>query len=71
MCACASVCVCVCVCVFLQEGQDLEFECAKKIIELDCLCSKEGDSDHKITDQLEFTSKESFDKFWNWFCPTT
>lgn len=52
----------------LQEDQDLDVECAKKIIDLDSLTSKDG---HGITDQMNFSSKSSFDKFWEWFSPPT
>lgn len=50
-----------------QEGMDLDVECGKKLIELDALISKDGNG---ITEQMNFTSKASFDKFWNWFSPT-
>ena len=55
--------------MLLQDGQDLEVECAKKIIEHDSLVSKDGENG--ITDQMEFTSKASFEKFWEWFSPPT
>lgn len=45
---------------------DLEVECAKKLIELDALVSKEGTG---ITEKMQFTSKVSFEKFWDWFSP--
>ena len=50
----------------VQEGMDLEVECAKKLIELDALVSKEGNG---ITEKMEFTSRASFEQFWNWFSP--
>ena len=53
----------------VQEGLDLEVECAKKIIELDTLTSKDGGAG--LSDQMVFTSKASFDKFWEWFSPPT
>ena len=52
----------------VQDGQDLEVECGKKIIELDALVSKDGTG---ITQQLDFTSNASFEEFWKWFSPPT
>ena len=46
---------------------DLDVECGKKMIELDALVSKEGNG---ITEQMNFTSKPSFDEFWDWFSPS-
>lgn len=46
---------------------DVEVECAKKIIEFDSLITKDGSSG--LSDQMTFTSKASFDKFWEWFSP--
>ena len=50
----------------LLEG-DLEVECAKKIIELESLASKA--KQNGLNKKLYFTSSNSFDKFWEWFCP--
>jgi len=52
--------------VCTQEGMDLEVECAKKLIEIDALVSKEGNG---ITEKMEFTSRASFEQFWDWFSP--
>ncbi len=45
---------------------DLEVECGKKLIELDAMVSKDGTG---ITEKMDFTSRASFDKFWDWFSP--
>ena len=50
----------------VQEGMDLESECAKKMIEFDALPSDDGNG---IADYMSFTSKASFEKFWDWFSP--
>lgn len=52
--------------IFSQEGMDLDVECGKKLIELDALVSKTGNG---ITEQMNFTSRASFDRFWDWFSP--
>ena len=56
--------------VTLQNGFELETECAKKIIEFDALLSSSADGHGSgVTDYMHFTSKASFDKFWDWFSP--
>ena len=47
---------------------DLEAECAKKIIEYDALPSQ-AEGNAGVTDCMDFTSKASFEKFWDWFSP--
>ena len=46
---------------------DLEYECAKKVIELNTLVSK--DSQKGLTEKLCFTTMQSFYKLWEWFSP--
>lgn len=46
---------------------DLEYECAKKVIELNALASKSSQSG--LTEKLCFTTIEGFDKLWEWFSP--
>ena len=54
--------------IILQiQSHDLEFECAKKVIELNSLTSK--DRQKGLNEQLRFTSMQSFDRLWEWFCP--
>lgn len=53
--------------VWPHQADDLEFEYAKKIIELNALSSKE--SQKGLTEKLRFTSMRSFNRFWDWFSP--
>lgn len=53
--------------IWQLQTQHLEFECAKKIIELNALTSKEMQKG--LTETLCFTSMHSFDLLWEWFCP--
>ena len=52
----------------LMPGQDVDVECAKKMIERDSLTSKEEDS-KGLAEEMTFTAMESFDQFWDWFSP--
>ena len=53
--------------IWPPQTTDLEFECAKKVIELNAMTSTEIQSG--LTDVLCFTSMGSFDKLWEWFSP--
>ncbi|CAI8041607.1 hypothetical protein GBAR_LOCUS23116 [Geodia barretti] len=53
--------------VWCPQSKDLEYECAKKVIELNALTSKE--TQRGLTEKLSFSSMQSFDKLWNWFSP--
>lgn len=53
--------------VWPSQKTDLEFECAKKIIELKALTSKE--TQKGLNEKLCFTTMKSFDKLWEWFSP--
>ena len=52
--------------ITMQNGEDVEVEAAKKIIEKDALISKDGGG---ITEEMTFTSVSSFDSFWQWLSP--
>lgn len=50
----------------MQEEDDLEVECGKKIIENNALVSQDGNG---INEEMSFENRTSFDKFWDWFMP--
>ena len=50
----------------MQEEDDLEVECGKKIIENNALVSQDGNG---INEEMTFENRISFDKFWDWFMP--
>ena len=53
--------------MWAPQSKYLEYECAKKVIEMNALTSKETQSG--LTEKLSFSSMESFDKLWDWFSP--
>lgn len=53
--------------VWPHPADDLEFECAKKIIELKALPSKKNQKG--LTEKLCFTTMGSFNRLWDWFSP--
>ena len=60
------MCVCTVVTPPPQPDEELEVECAKKIIESGALVSKDGSG---ITEEMTFEERTSFDTFWKWFAP--
>ena len=53
--------------IWTPQSNDLQYECAKKIIEMNTLTSK--NTQNGLTEKLSFTTMESFDKLWEWFSP--
>ena len=53
--------------VWTPQSRNLECECAKKIIELNTLSSKE--TQRGLNEKLSFSTMEGFDKLWEWFSP--
>ena len=53
--------------VWQLHSEDLEVECAKKVIELEALTSNE--TPKGLTEELRFTSMDRFDMLWDWFSP--
>lgn len=53
--------------VWTSQPNDLEFDCAKKIIEQNALSSK--DTQIGLNDKLHFSTMDEFERFWEWFSP--